>query len=736
MTICSGCGVVTEVTICCPICLKNNKKIFYCSQECFEQNYKEHKKIHYLINIVSREEENHNKICENKLNAIKDDLPIIVLTNEHGTDINKSELSQNLSNDMIGNMCNDMYETSYYNNLSDSSTHNGKNNNNINVDKMNDNIMNDNIMNDNKMDDNKMDDNIMNDNKMDDNNNNNNSSSNKSYNNNNYMSNIIILQNENDRSNDTSFLHLYKSDNTKNFEDTHNYNNRDCKSTRSLTFEKLHRKNNYLKYKNIKDDHLLNNTNNEDKKQEENDENEYNNKNNLHSKNSFVIKVSYYLSYICSYIFSNKYHMLLPYYDDVSLTNEKKKKNFKSFKLKNKLSEHKIMELKKKIRIKKFVQLTLLLLLISIIVFISTYGFSYILEISQKKLQMNAEKKIMFNEENNKNQELQEIKSYINVIEDLRKEISEMKEILYVHNVILNKNFHLNNSYTLFNNKMKSANSSYNKKGSDNLGAITSHYYFDDTFSSHRDNTINNNHNNNNNNNNDSNNNNNVNYMNDESVFYVPTITQNEYDVKELYHTNQNPDEITLEKEKNYFDKKLSKEKTNETMSDIHSIPHNNDNKEDTYNNNNNNNNNDNNIKNNTEISNSTISQFNQHGNIEVVKTNNQTVSENINNYIKNHKRSISHNEEYAQVSNATVNEEDNESVNNKIILENMNNIKNTGSVSMDINNVSNNNFIQSHQIKDKYLNTSSKLEDSDKAENGDRKVSTNKMNKKKQNTI
>ncbi|ETW34002.1 hypothetical protein PFTANZ_05288 [Plasmodium falciparum Tanzania (2000708)] len=129
-----------------------------------------------------------------------------------------------------------------------------------------------------------------------------------------------------DRSNDTSFLHLHKSDNTKNLEDTHNYNNRDYKNTRSLTFEKLHRKNNYLKYKNIKDDHLLNNTNNEDKKQQENEENEYNNKNNLHSKNSFVMKVSYYLSYICSYIFSNKYHMLLPYYDDVSLTNEKKKK--------------------------------------------------------------------------------------------------------------------------------------------------------------------------------------------------------------------------------------------------------------------------------------------------------------------------------------------------------------------------------------------------------------------------
>ncbi|SOV19089.1 conserved Plasmodium protein, unknown function [Plasmodium gaboni] len=722
MTICSGCGVVTEVTICCPICLKNNKKIFYCSQECFEQNYKEHKKIHYLINIVSREEENQNKICENELNAVKDDLPIIVLTNEHGTDINNSQVSQNLSNNIIGSVCNDIYETSYYNKLSDSGTHNGTNNNNINVDKMDDNKMDD-----NKMNDNKVNDHIMNDNKMDDNNNNNNnnsSSSNKIYNNN-YMSNIIILQNEDDRSNDTSFLHLNKSDSTKNFDDTHNYNNRDYKSTRSLTFEKLHRKNNYLKYKNIKDDHLLNNTNNEDKKQEEDEENEYNNKTNPHNKNSFIIKVSYYISYICSYIFSNKYHMLLPYYDDVSLTNEKKKKkDFKSFKLKNKLSEHKILELKKKIRIKKFVQLTLLLLLISIIVFISTYGFSYILEISQKKLQINAEKKMMFNEENNKNQELQEIKSYINVIEDLRKEIAEMKEILYVHNVILNKNFHLNNSYTLFNNKMKSANSSYNKKGSDNMGALTSHYYYDDTSSSYHDN--------NNNNNNNNNNSNNGNYMDDGYINYIPTITRNEYDVKELYPTNQNSDEFTLEKEKNYYDKKLNKEETKETMSDVHSIPHNNNNKEEIYNNNNNNNN----IEDNTQILNSTISQLNEQGNIEVVKTNNQTVNENINNYIKNHKQSISNNAEYAQVSNATINEEDNKYVDNKIILENMNNIKNSGTVSMDINNISNNNFIHSHQIKDKYLNTSSKLEDNDKNENGDRKVNTNKMNKKKQNTI
>ncbi|KNG77063.1 hypothetical protein PFMG_03096 [Plasmodium falciparum IGH-CR14] len=728
MTICSGCGVVTEVTICCPICLKNNKKIFYCSQECFEQNYKEHKKIHYLINIVSREEENQNKICENKLNAVKDDLPIIVLTNEHGTHINNSDVSQNFSNNMNGNVCNDIYETSYYNNLSDSSTHNGTNNNNINVDKVDDNKMINGIMNDNKINDDDDDDNNnkSSSNKCLNNNNNNNSSS-KSYSNNHISNNIIILQNEDDRSNDSSFLHLHKSDNTKNLEDTHNYNNRDYKNTRSLTFEKLHRKNNYLKYKNIKDDHLLNNTNNEDKKQQENEENEYNNKNNLHSKNSFVMKVSYYLSYICSYIFSNKYHMLLPYYDDVSLTNEKKKKkNFKSFKLKNKLSEHKIVELKKKIRIKKFVQLTLLLLLISIIVFISTYGFSYILEISQKKLQINAEQKMMFNEENKKNQEMQQIKSYINVIEDLRKEISEMKEILYVHNVILNKNFHLNNSYTLFNNKMKSANSSYNKKGSDNLGALTSHYYYDDTSSSYRDININNN-------NNGNNNNDNINYMDAVNINYVPTITQNEYDIKELYPKNQNSDQITLEKEKNYFDKKLSKEETKETMSDIHSIPHNNRNKEDIYNNDDNNNN----IKDNTEkILNSTISQLNEHSNIEIVKTNNQNVNENINNYIKNHKQSISHNAEYAQVSNAIVNEEDNKYVDNKIILENMNNIKNTGTVSMDINNVSNNNFIHSHQIKDKYLNTSSKMEESDKPENGDRKVTTNKMNKKKQNTI
>lgn len=46
MSNCMGCSQVVKKTLNCPICLKQNKKSVFCSQECFKANWKEHQKLH------------------------------------------------------------------------------------------------------------------------------------------------------------------------------------------------------------------------------------------------------------------------------------------------------------------------------------------------------------------------------------------------------------------------------------------------------------------------------------------------------------------------------------------------------------------------------------------------------------------------------------------------------------------------------------------------------------------
>ncbi|GAB68386.1 hypothetical protein PCYB_132600 [Plasmodium cynomolgi strain B] len=150
--------------------------------------------------------------------------------------------------------------------------------------------------------------------------------------------------------------------------------------------------------------------------------------------------------------------MILPYHNDMSVNLDKI--NLKNAKGKNKLSEKKIQEIKKQIKKKKIFQLTILLVVISIVVILATCVFSYILETSQKNLQINSE--ILLNKNNAaKNAEIVELKSYINFSTHIM-------------------------SYTLFNNsnKMKSSPAAtHSKKTADKLGSLTSHLFYDNPSS-------------------------------------------------------------------------------------------------------------------------------------------------------------------------------------------------------------------------------------------------------------
>lgn len=108
MTICTGCGIETEASICCPICLKYEKNIFYCSQECYEQNYQEHKKIHYFITKATHDDI-YNKIQECNEKDRRGGLPILVLNGED-TQNNKMENQNELTNGGDVNAKNNAYE--------------------------------------------------------------------------------------------------------------------------------------------------------------------------------------------------------------------------------------------------------------------------------------------------------------------------------------------------------------------------------------------------------------------------------------------------------------------------------------------------------------------------------------------------------------------------------------------------------------------------------------------------
>ena len=49
MTVCQGCGKGCNSDLCCPTCGSLNRSSFFCSQECFSSNWKEHCKLHAII---------------------------------------------------------------------------------------------------------------------------------------------------------------------------------------------------------------------------------------------------------------------------------------------------------------------------------------------------------------------------------------------------------------------------------------------------------------------------------------------------------------------------------------------------------------------------------------------------------------------------------------------------------------------------------------------------------------
>ncbi|GAW82908.1 hypothetical protein, conserved [Plasmodium gonderi] len=628
MSICSGCGTETDATICCPICLQNNKKIFYCTQECFEKNYREHKKIHYFIKMTSSEQM-QNRMLEQEERSKKGNLPVIILADENGG-VNVGEIVERptFSSDDI-------------------SLNNGGNTN-----------------------------------------------GNAGYDNYNY------------EISDTQM-------------DSKEYK----KNGKNSKFENFYRKKNNNKYKSIsKNEHLF------DEKSEQNENN-----NESYKGNYKRSKISTYMNKLSGYLFWNKYHMILPYYNDISVNLDKI--NSKNIKGKHKLSDKKILEIKKQLKMKKFVQLTILLVVISVIVILATCIFSYILETSQKNIQINSEN--LLNKHNTaKNLDMLEMKSYINVIEDLRKEIYEMKEVLYMHNVFLNKNFNLNTSYTLFNNfskKKPSASTAHGKKTADKLGSLTSHLFYDNQPSS-SDGVYNNG---------------NVeeDRKNDSLDVNSILLTQHRYDINDIHEINNTIEGgITNEQGNKKTYELFSKDEEQTHQPQMRDVTETFRSNEVEYT--------ENNLKESVIHTNGEmeIGQSKEHtddrrhmiGNekyFHIEKANeksedsfadeNEIVQENVKNFIKNH--NIPNNFEQATISNVIVNEE--KFINSKnMISENKDTT--TRDENMDVKKKLNENVINSHETQLKHKKYNSKVEDDLGGDSTERKFIGSKLNKKKQNTI
>ncbi|CRG95832.1 conserved Plasmodium protein, unknown function [Plasmodium gallinaceum] len=586
MTICSGCGIVTDVTICCPICLKHNKKIFYCSQECYEKNYKDHKKIHYFIKIINSEE--MYKMNEQSTTNVNDNLPVVILSNE-----NESE-----------------------------------------------------------------------------------------------NENIKIFQNDKNSHKRNSVVNGYNSIPIKNCEETNMYNNLKYKNVKNSTFEKKDRKKNYNKYKNITNDYLLN-------------EMEENNSKNYLKKGSFKNKLSY-ITNIISYLFSNKYNLILPCYDDVDSKCDKG--DFKNLKIKNKLSDKQMNELKRQLRIKKVLQLIVLLMLISIILILSTYMFSIILESSNKNIE-NVPQNLKNKGDINRNSDILELKQYIKVIEDLRKEINEIKEVLYMHNIYINKNFSLNNSYNIFNNfnKTKPNTSHHNKKLIDKTSSLTSHNYYSNSYSDENYNkTI---------------------LEEDNSP-----LKQYHYDVNDINELNSTNNK-DINKDSYNESNNINVEKNISPDNTLHTY---NDDIENFYNRNEKKNSD----MNKSESENNSNEEADMQNNQNFF-TQNQPYNEDNSNFIKNHEQNEY---EEATISNRIVNEE-------KIISSNSIGDNNrTKNEVLENGKSQDSSLIFKHEMKEKPNEYSSKIEENereknnrkniDTEENSERKSMSSKLNKKKQKMI
>ncbi|CAA9986832.1 conserved Plasmodium protein, unknown function [Plasmodium knowlesi strain H] len=603
MTICSGCGAATDATICCPICLKNNKKIFYCSQECFEANYSEHKKIHYFIKMISSEEM-HSKMLERDGGSERHNLPVIILGDENGVEaVDRSPFQANLAAERGNSDVSVNYDVSDHHEGGDS-----------------------------------------------------------------YATSVE----------------------TK-------------KGTQNSKFENMYRKKNNKKYKRIgNNDYLF------DDSSEQNDTSE----NNSYKGNRKRSKLSTYMHNLSGYLFCNKYNMILPYYNDMSVNPDKI--NLKNGKGKNKLSEKKIQEIKKQIKKKRIFQLTILLVVISIVVILATCIFSYILETSQKNLQINSE--ILINKNNAaKNAEIVELKSYINVIEDLRKEIYEMKEVLYTHNVFLSNKFNLNSSYPLFNNsnKMKSnPAATHSKKSADKLGSLTSHLFYDSP-SSTSDGIYN--------------------YGNaagDKKADHFDSsvrLTQQHYDINDIHEVSNSvsgENAKHVEGEINLPDRADGEgEHSHSQMKDLsETFPSSAVENADHA------------VGENTPSQNGEVRLSNENINEpsgDPLANEEELVQENVKNFIKNH--NMPNNVEQAKITNVIVNEE--KPINSKnLMAENISATSDTQEVG--INSAPNENDIHSHEEKLKRKKYTSKGEGGEGDNNTERKFSSSKLNKKKQNTI
>lgn len=49
MPVCAGCGASASENLCCPICAKGGYAAFFCTQQCFEKNWKQHSKLHQRV---------------------------------------------------------------------------------------------------------------------------------------------------------------------------------------------------------------------------------------------------------------------------------------------------------------------------------------------------------------------------------------------------------------------------------------------------------------------------------------------------------------------------------------------------------------------------------------------------------------------------------------------------------------------------------------------------------------
>ncbi|SBS87269.1 HP12 protein homolog, putative [Plasmodium ovale] len=661
MTVCSGCGVVTEVTICCPICLRHNKEVFYCSQECFEKNYTEHKKIHYFMKIISSEEM-HSKMYEESADMDNKNLPVIILEDNNGNPENGDEAGCAVDTHRNPNDCKESSDT--IRGYTPGGTVDETNGRIYRIasgggDQPGDELM-------------------------------------------------TILQGRESNWKGVqncahSCAHSSVDGGITLHNDGGNYRSNACsnmefgKNGKNGTFENFHRKKNYHKYKNGRSDYSLD------------DANEDKSKDNSYKGTLKKSKLSSYVSTITSYVFSSKYNMILPYYQDMPVTYDKI--GSKNVKIKNKISDKKMMELKKQLKRKKFFQLTILLIIISAIVILATCIFSYILETSQKNIQINSEN-VLNRKHTNRNLDIVELKSYINVIEELRKEIYEMKEVLYMHNIHINKNFHLNNTYDIFNNfyKMKpNPASTFNKKTADKSGTLTSHSFYHNSSNTSSENYSNNEHG----------------EDGKEPGFNHIALTQHHYDVNYIHGLNNLYDDMGRNK-----DELIVQEGREDKLSQIRSVSRKISGKEeeDTQN--------ESNSEGIQKMDTPGISPTNVEGienmlhekmgeqNGNIFSKENQFVKENMNNVIKNHNGSNEY--EQAKISNVIVNEEK--------MVNPQNAILDNGKEIADTNSAQNENLIYNHDVKEKYKRHS-KVDDSDGTD-VERKSATNKMNKKKQNTI